>query len=384
MKSEPDRVQRTRGAPTWWLGHPAVGPAEISVLMCLLMHADRRGVCWIGQTRIGATYKRSRAWANAALRGLERAGIVAIERRRGANGRDETCLYRLMGPGGSAWTCRTAEGDDAPAEEGGSTVDGSTGEDALIKGVPGDDRTADRLSRLDGTDSPSVIASRSGSEARAPEADENARQPADRGCRSADRGRKSADTNLTQPNDSEQLSPTGRGETPGWREGENDGSGLSISIALERTAVPALDWRPGAEDVAWALGKFPDLDVDRHTERFVLSCRARGYAYRDHAAAWRRWLIEPKADLPGRGGKTCGTGMGGQKTGDQNTGDQNRVSTGTRARQEGRDGHGHDRNSRTRPHGGSDLHQRNLDRAGAVYGRILARRAGDTAAGCHA
>ena len=94
------------GAPPRWLGHPAVGPAEISVLMCLLMHADRRGVCWVGQTRIGATYKRSRAWANAALRGLERAGIVAIERRRGANGRDETCLYRLMGPGGSAWTCR--------------------------------------------------------------------------------------------------------------------------------------------------------------------------------------------------------------------------------------------------------------------------------------
>jgi hypothetical protein len=60
------------------------------------------------------------------------------------------------------------------------------------------------------------------------------------------------------------------------------------------------DWVPTAADVAWARQRFPDLDVLDHTERFLLSCRAKGYRYSDISAAWRRWLLEPKGRLPAK------------------------------------------------------------------------------------
>jgi hypothetical protein len=61
--------------------------------------------------------------------------------------------------------------------------------------------------------------------------------------------------------------------------------------------VPA-DWVPTSVDVAWAKARLPNLDVQAFTEGFVLSCRAKGYRYADVSAAWRRWLLEPKASLP--------------------------------------------------------------------------------------
>lgn len=56
-------------------------------------------------------------------------------------------------------------------------------------------------------------------------------------------------------------------------------------------AVPQ-DWTPPTADREWAAGRFPDLDVDGHAERFVQQCRAHGYRYRDPAAAWRSWLLQ--------------------------------------------------------------------------------------------
>lgn len=66
--------------------------------------------------------------------------------------------------------------------------------------------------------------------------------------------------------------------------------------AGERTAPVAEEvpqgWMPPTADREWAAGRFPDLDVDGHAERFVQQCRAHGYRYRDPAAAWRSWLLQ--------------------------------------------------------------------------------------------
>ncbi|HEV7370707.1 hypothetical protein [Arenibaculum sp.] len=34
------------------------------------------------------------------------------------------------------------------------------------------------------------------------------------------------------------------------------------------------------------------------TEFFIAACRANGYRYHDHAAAWRAWLLDRKRGLP--------------------------------------------------------------------------------------
>lgn len=57
------------------------------------------------------------------------------------------------------------------------------------------------------------------------------------------------------------------------------------------------DWTPSASDRHWAAMRFPDVDLDRHAERFVQQCRAHGYRYRDVAAAWRSWLLQDMARM---------------------------------------------------------------------------------------
>jgi hypothetical protein len=57
------------------------------------------------------------------------------------------------------------------------------------------------------------------------------------------------------------------------------------------------DWTPSATDRQWAATRFPDVDLDRHAERFVQQCRAHGYRYRDVAAAWRSWLLQDMARI---------------------------------------------------------------------------------------
>lgn len=58
--------------------------------------------------------------------------------------------------------------------------------------------------------------------------------------------------------------------------------------------VPA-DWMPDADDLAWARGRFGDVDLARHVEGFVLRCQAHGYRYRGIGAAWRAWLMQDAA-----------------------------------------------------------------------------------------
>ncbi|CAO3430983.1 helix-turn-helix domain-containing protein [Azospirillum endophyticum] len=60
------------------------------------------------------------------------------------------------------------------------------------------------------------------------------------------------------------------------------------------------DWVPAPADRQWATAQFPEVDVERHAERFVQQCRAHGYRYRDPAAAWRSWLLQDMTRMIGR------------------------------------------------------------------------------------
>ncbi|HEV7367683.1 helix-turn-helix domain-containing protein [Arenibaculum sp.] len=63
-----------------------------------------------------------------------------------------------------------------------------------------------------------------------------------------------------------------------------------------RVVDPA--WLPSTTDVAWARERRPDIDPLMFTEFFIAACRANGYRYHDHAAAWRAWLLDRKRGLP--------------------------------------------------------------------------------------
>jgi hypothetical protein len=118
------------------------------------------------------------------------------------------------------------------------------------------------------------------------------------------------DEDLASP--AEQVSDVRDSGVSGSNTNHNEDSSLSLLRAgvreTDRNQVflgkeePAgsvpLDWVPTAADVIWAKGKHPKLNVLVFTERFVLTCRAKGYRYADPSAAWRRWLIEPKGRLP--------------------------------------------------------------------------------------
>jgi hypothetical protein len=96
-------------------------------------------------------------------------------------------------------------------------------------------------------------------------------QPAAQGC---------------QPTDSEHGNPANAGLSRGARAGEGragDGSGA-------RT-IPPTDWRPSAEDQAFAAAHAPGLDTAAFAALFIQSCRAHGYRYRDHSAAFRSWIV---------------------------------------------------------------------------------------------
>ncbi|MDQ2104662.1 helix-turn-helix domain-containing protein [Azospirillum isscasi] len=55
------------------------------------------------------------------------------------------------------------------------------------------------------------------------------------------------------------------------------------------------DWMPDAADLSWARARFGHVDLARHSEGFVLRCRAHGYRYRNVGAAWRSWLAQDVA-----------------------------------------------------------------------------------------
>lgn len=73
---------------------PGLGENEVLVLMALVAHADRAGVCWPSVDTIAQVARRSVRCARATLGRLEALGLVKIDRRR-ADGRQGTSVYTV-------------------------------------------------------------------------------------------------------------------------------------------------------------------------------------------------------------------------------------------------------------------------------------------------
>lgn len=87
--------------------------------------------------------------------------------------------------------------------------------------------------------------------------------------------------------DEADLDPEPRGREEGGRHGRRAGA-----------TVVAPTFLPSVTDVAWARERRPDIDPLMFTEFFIAACRANGYRYHDHAAAWRAWLLDRRRGLP--------------------------------------------------------------------------------------
>jgi hypothetical protein len=94
----------------------------------------------------------------------------------------------------------------------------------------------------------------------------------------------------------EQENPAKAGLSHGRAEGAGGGKGS----ALPKPSVPPEDWAPSPADRAFAAVHAPDVDAERFAVLFAASCRAHGYRYADHGAAFRAWLLNrwesPNAD----------------------------------------------------------------------------------------
>lgn len=300
MKMNPGGVRYCPSPPVWWFGHPAIGSAEFTVLMVLLLHSDKRGSCFVGQKTAASYFRKSRAWANAAISRLVEAGLIERVRQFQSRGGETSCLYRLLDLDGSP----LRKGDPVNPPHPATSRDWSHSSEFSDAGTSTD---------ADTPPGPGC-------------------QPADTGCRSADTGRCSAvssghsavtgcqpsDTNMTHTNNKEEedslpresgVSASGPGFVgeDGREGGRNETGGFGVpsrscSVAASVPAQPGKplpdDWTPSPKSVSWAMARVPDLDVLRFTETFILSCNARGYRYACPDSAWRRWLIEPKTALP--------------------------------------------------------------------------------------
>jgi hypothetical protein len=60
----------------------------------------------------------------------------------------------------------------------------------------------------------------------------------------------------------------------------------------KRPPTPAPDDFPISERMRqWAATACPDVDLDRETQRFLLSARSKGREYADWLAAWQSWMV---------------------------------------------------------------------------------------------
>ncbi len=105
--------------------------------------------------------------------------------------------------------------------------------------------------------------------------------------------------------DSQTSSSNRAGGAGGMKTGKNRSA---IRAVTEASTEPlAEDWRPTAEDLAWAAETRPDVDPATVSRKFVAWCRKaharNGYRPADPSSAWRRWvareLVAP-ADVPER------------------------------------------------------------------------------------
>jgi hypothetical protein len=215
---------------------PGLSVAAKATYSALATYADRNGWIWVRQSTLAADLGRSRPWVLAALAELESAGLLQHERRF-VEGRQRASRYRLLDG-----ITRFPAANDQP--------DLDVDQDLPDQDLAG---LAEQVSDV------------------------------------RDSGVSRPDTNH---NEDSSLSLSGAGER------ETDRNQDFLGKEEEPAGSVPLDWVPTAADVIWAKGKHPKLNVLVFTERFVLTCRAKGYRYADPSAAWRRWLIEPKGRLP--------------------------------------------------------------------------------------
>jgi hypothetical protein len=216
-----------------WVDHPEVGPDELAMLALLSLYANRDGSCWPSQSTLADRLKRSRSWVIRVLNRLEKLGLVARSQRHAARGRRATCLYTLAGHAEAVVGTPSARGGSPSVEPSGAF----------------DDKTGDRVSAH-----------------RVAEATQEHRNPANAGLSSRDCG-------------------TGKGESA-----TRTVDGRGAARWATRT-VPPEDWSPSPADWMFAVEHSPGVNVDRFARLFVTSCRAHGYRYADHSAAFRAWLL---------------------------------------------------------------------------------------------
>ena len=72
-----------------------VTPTQKLILICLANHAGPDGTCWPSQTVVSEYSGLSRDAVNRNIKELESLGLIGTERRKDADGRETTKIYRL-------------------------------------------------------------------------------------------------------------------------------------------------------------------------------------------------------------------------------------------------------------------------------------------------
>lgn len=237
-----------------WISHPDTGVDEIAVLTVLALHADREGVCWPSQALLARLLNRSRPWVNKVVTRLCALDLLRKTRRQRQDGGNRSCLYQLVYPSGVPSAARAPLNNAATinvAHQSGPVAEAATEQawEATSSSDPGPVPCPDN----------------------------------DRGGSGFDSGGFAQDNRKIpfEPLQEDSLSAA-------------TAAAPASSISPESILVLPLaeDWQPSAADLRWAAQYFPESDLVQHTQRFISRCRAKGYSYRDPAAAWRAWLID--------------------------------------------------------------------------------------------
>jgi hypothetical protein len=223
-----------------WAAHSEVGADELAVLCLLSLHADKRdGTCYPSQTTLARSLKRSRPWVIAVLNRLEALGLV----RRDPHPALRVRLYTVVGHADALSSCR-------------------------------------KLPARDMSHFPDTPA-----------------QTSDMQCHPADTEQRASPV--------ESSSQSAPGELTGQKPVSEPEVGIgfgqrtfsAVSAASETTSLgqdktlPPIDWQPADADLAFVAKHAPLVDPMRFAARYVASCHAHGYRYRDHSAAYRTWLL---------------------------------------------------------------------------------------------
>lgn len=81
-------------ASNWVWGLDVTGSEKL-VLLCLGDHADNDGVCWPGLAAVSEKTGISERQVMRIVSGLEKTGLLTMEKRKGAQGRQQSNLYKL-------------------------------------------------------------------------------------------------------------------------------------------------------------------------------------------------------------------------------------------------------------------------------------------------